>query len=362
MKDFIEIYQLIQRLEDFFKGSYDKMMDIGEIAGCNLMRYVGEQAAAYCGFENTLFVSGIQDYVYGGKERDNFVYWKNLFSEFMVESVLNQHTEFHPVLGGRKFDYVYEPNTQWINNFSVMVINQAQFIPEEYLKKLCDAFRGAIVRIFDPFDSYGANYMISTICVDTFEKLPVSIGFARSLYGVETRSVNKKAKGSVIYGATIGRRSVGRVDQNQYVTNDEDLYESTIQKQLDSQFRKNQKLLVMSDRFRFEYTPEYKQANCISRGTLLHIVQGGREDSVKCRIHASKSILTMDMTYEFKPFITPSHYLRVNPANIMTIWDAALHFHDKLVYVYPASYRSISIRDQYTLIKSAQNVVFAETK
>lgn len=362
MRNFIEIYQLINYLEDFFSKGYKKILDVGEIVGCNLLRYAAEQAASFCGFKNTLFVSGIQDFVYSGNERSNSVYWKNLLVEFTTTSVLNQDTIFNPVLGGRKVDHVYRPNKTILSKYKVMIINQAQYIPYEYLNDICDAFKGYIIRIFDPFDSYCENQMISTICVDTFENLPMTIGYARSLYGVETRSVNKKSKGSVVYEATISRRSIGKIDQNQYVTNDKDLYLSTIGKQENSPFRKGQKLLVRNERILFENCNEYSFMQCISRGTLLHIIQGGRGSTVRCRIHASKAVLDIDAAYKIKPFVTPKYFVQVIPGNVMTVKDAALHYHDKIVYVHSREFPQLSIRDQYTLIKVAQSVVFAETK
>ena len=204
--------------------------------------------------------------------------------------------------------------------------------------------------------------MIPNICVDTFERLPVNLGFARSLFGVETRVVNKRARGSVSF-TNISRRSIGKIDNNQYVTNDPWIWEEARNKQEDTQFRRHQKLMVSTKRFLFRNDVNYSTRVFIGDGCLLHIVTGtSNGEDMRCRVHASKAIFPLDVSYNINKFTTPSHVIRVEPANVLNVHDAALHYFDKLVCVTTKDSPGFSIREQYTMIKISQNIIFAETK
>lgn len=358
----IEIYELITILDEFFEKEAEPLFDIGEMVGCNLLRYVAESATKYVNFNNILFISGSPDAAYAC-DRKNLVYWKWLFNDFMLS---NPHNTFDP-LNEPTFKYninEYEqrliPST--IKGFSVIVINQAQLIPHQYLDMISESFSGQIVRIFDPFDIMGAMYDVPLRCVDTFERLPVTIGYARSLYGVDTRNINKRAKNNIIV-TSIRKRSIGKIDESQYVTDDPTIISDAFDKQMNVPFRKNQKVIVTSNRFNIVMDNKYEHVHSLGYGTLLHILQGSIDDSIRCRIHSSRAEFDLRLSYRINPFTTSSNVLKVKPANvIMSTSDLNEHYFKQIVYIVTNDTDRISIRNQYTLIKQSQNLIIAKTK
>ena len=360
----LEIYELITMLEDYFEDEGEQVFDIGEIAGCNLLRYVAEIATGYFPFNNILFVMGCADSAYA-MNRPNAIYWKMLFNDFMINDV---HNTFDP-LANPTFKYNRPEYEQRLippifEGYSVMVINQAQLIPKKYLEMITKNYQGYIIRIYDPFDIMGGfeGTDVSLRCLDTFEKIPMTIAFARSLYGIETRSINKRAKNSFVSGVHIKRRSIGRIDNCQYVTDDMDILNECWDKQRNVQIRKNQRVSVMNHNFNIVEDSE-NRLHALSEPALLHIVQGKDDDSVRCRVHASKAEFDLRLTYKFEPFITPSNALIVQPANVIApSITLNNHYFNQITYVTTKNNPIVNTRVLYTLLKQSQNLVIAQTK
>lgn len=360
----IEIHEFINMLDDFFEEQVHPVFDIGEMVGCNLLRFVAESAVGYFNFNNILFVMGSPDASYA-IEKKNVVYWKWLFNDFMIDNI---HDKFDP-LSSPTFRYnqhEYEqhliPST--IEGYNVIVINQAQLIPKKYMDMIMNTFQGQIVRIFDPFDVMGGfeGVNVPLRCLDTFEKLPVTIAYARSLYGIDTRNVNKRAKNTISF-TNIKRRSVGRIDEYQYVTNDMELLNECWDRQRSIQIRKNQKVEIMNHRLNIVKESVYEHVHSLGETELLHVVQGREDGCIRCRIHSSKAEFDVHLTYKFEPFITPSNALIVQPANVLPVAHCLnKHYFKQIVYVTTPDTPMISIRDQYTMLKQSQNLIIAQTK
>lgn len=358
----LEIYEFITMLDEFFEREAEPIFDIGEMVGCNLLRYVADAAVKYVQFNNILFVSGTPDAAYAS-ERKNFVYWKWLFTDFIVD---NPHDTFDPLsqptFKYNKSEYVQKLIPMTLKNYSIIIINQAQLIPRLFLDIIAESFSGQIVRIYDPFDLMGQEYDVPLRCVDTFESLPATIGYARSLYGIDTRNINKRAKNTISIGS-IRKRSIGKIDDNQYVTDDFHVLDDAIDKQKAVPFRKNQKIFITDNKFNIVRDSKYEHVHSLGYGTLLHILQGSIDGSIRCRIHSSKAEFDLSLAYEFKPFITPSNTIIVSPANVITPGPVLNeHYFKQIVYVTTSDNPLISIRTQYTLIKQSQNLIIAKTK
>jgi hypothetical protein len=168
----IEIYQLINLLEQFFEKS-EKFFDVGEMAGCNVIRYIGEQALDYCAFSEILIVSGIQDFVYQSNEEvRNHVFWKSLFSDRLVDHPFYRYDTLDSRMGDPRLEYTKSIAQVNFKKYKLMIINQTQMIPPDYLQIISKSFSGKIVRITDPFDIFGKNQLFPPFVVtDTFETL-----------------------------------------------------------------------------------------------------------------------------------------------------------------------------------------------
>ena len=358
----ISVETLIAKFEDFLKNDYYSEFVVGELAGSNVLKYIAQIAASEYGFKNVLFVSGIQDDVYNGHIIGNQAYWASLFDDIDVDGV-EPYSIFAPRFYEPKLHYTQEVVKTMIAPFKFMVIYNAHKIPKELLNKLTSAFRGKYALIVDPFDEYGENWSFADTVTDAFDPTTKVIGFARYLYGYDTRRINKKIKNIVSYDMSITKRSVGRIDGRQYVTLDPYLYSDTIERQKQSPLRKNHKIMILSNCMNIKRSTEMPFPHALTYGTILQVT-GVMNKQPKFILHASKINMTFTrpLVYEIDPFRTPKDAVLVTPANILSVKDAALHKFRDLVFVTTNTYPSVSIRQQYALLKTGMNVYFATLK
>lgn len=356
----LELSEITNRLDAFVHDDRFSSFIIGEMVGCNLLRQISELLVSYVPFNRILFVSGIQDDVYAGTLFDNHVFWGSLFDDNVVDGLV-AYNGFLPKAQNPNFEYSKILRTYAISQYQFMVIHQAHKIPRKFLDTLTNSFVGKTILIVDPFDHDGENWSMYGTCVDTFERLSPVDEYARYLYGIDTRAVNRKSHDSITYGDTISLRSVGKVDDKQYVTLDPFLYDAVTRRQMNSPFRKRQKLIVVSDKMNLRAIGDTIVPHAFTNGTLLHI-DGVRDKQPIVRIHASKVYAILPMAYEIDPFRTPSNVIHVMPANIIPLDVALQHRFTHVVFVTTPDYPSISIRDQYALMKISQNITFVSTK
>ena len=124
----IEISELIVMLEEFFEGEKETVFDIGEMVGCNLLRYAAEAAVKYVQFNNILFISGSPDPAYAS-ERKNFVFWKWLFFDFIVDGVRDMKPTLDaPTFKYNRQEYVPKLIPSTIHDYSVIIIKLSLFL------------------------------------------------------------------------------------------------------------------------------------------------------------------------------------------------------------------------------------------
>ena len=359
----LEIYELIDMLEDFLDSERTQVLDVGEAVGCNLLRTVSEVTVNYVPFNRILFVMGSADAAYA-IDRPNVVYWKWLFNDFIVDRIEdNTNPLWDPSFKSNQKEFQQMLIPDLLVGYDVIIINQAQLIPFEKRDKFTKIFSGQIVRIFDPFDMMGEGIDVPLRCVDTFEKLPLTIAYARSLYGIDTRCINKRATNRLETGVNIRRNSVGRIDSNQYVTSDFELMDDCWNRQKESQFRKGQKVYVLDTKMNIVQETEYPHVHSLGMCTLLHIENGSEEGMIRFRIHSSNAIFDRQLAYTFDKFMTPSNVIQVAPANVLPVGNTLnSHYFKQIVYVTTKDTPMLSIREQYTMLKQSQNLVIASTK
>lgn len=358
----ISVETLITNFESFLKNDRDACFVVGEMVGCNVLKYIAQIAASEYGFANILFVSGIQDDVYNGRTLKNHIYWGSLFDDFSVDGVV-PYDVFKPRIRNPSFTYTQNVVTPYIAPFKFMVIHDAHKIPRQFLDKLTSSFRGKFVLIVDPFDIGGLEWSYAETVTEAYDSVSKVIGFARYLYGVETRNVNKKSRNKVVYDVRISRRSVGRLDESQYVTLDPYLYAATIEKQKQISLRKNHKIMILSNMMNLKHDPDSDVPHALTYGTILQVT-GIMNKQPKFRLYASKVNMTFTcpLVYEIDPFRTPRNAILITPANILALDDAVRHKFKDLVFVTTKEFPSVSIRQQYSLLRSGSNVYFATLK
>ena len=350
-------------MEDFFETERNQVFDIGEAVGCNLLRTISEVAVGYVPFNRILFIMGSSDAAYA-MNKPNVVCWKWLFNDFLVDGVEdNINPLWDTNFKSNHKEYTQQLIPDLLVGFDIIIINQAQLIPFEKRDMITKIFGGQIVRIFDPYDMMGEGVDVPLRCVDTFEKLPLTIAYARSLYGIDTRCINKRATNRLETDVNIRRNSVGRIDSNQYVTSDIELMDDCWKRQESSQFRKGQKVYVMDTKMNIVQETEYPHVHSLGLWTLLHIDQGNEDGMIRFHIHATNAIFDKQLVYRYEKFTTPSSALLVSSANVLPVGCTInTHYFKQIVYVTTKEHPMISVRDQYTMLKQSQNLIIASTK
>ena len=356
----IEIHNLIENLEVFFSDDSKPIFRIGEIVGSNLLRYVIEAATTRFDIHKILFIEGIQDDMYNGKLLPNHLFWGSIFTDIMIDGII-PYDIYKPRIQNPDIEYSKQLMTLLIAPFDCIIINQAHMIPSAFLDTITNTFGGKIVLIVDPFDFNGIWWFNTTTCVDSFDKLPRNIAYARYLHGIDTRVINKHSKLSIEYGINIAKRSIGRIDEKQYVMKDPDLRMLIQNKQRNVNFRKNQKVLVTDNRMTIKNDTKNGVTHALCKGALLHIERASNVYQ-NIRLHGSTFQTIISMSYVYDRFRTPSNFIQVEPANIISIPDAMNHRFRHIVYVATSDYPDLSITEQYAMIKRCQSFSIANTK
>lgn len=358
----IEIHEIQNLIETFLRNDSQGIFAIGEMVGCNLLRHISEAVVPFIDFEHILFVSGIQDDVYNGKQFRNHVFWGSLFDDITVDG-LTSYNPFRPKVQNPDPEYWKSVTTYMLAPFHLMIIHDAHKIPKVYLDSLIQSFGRKTILIVDPFDHDGEEWNHIDTCVDSFETVSKSIGFARYLYGVDTRSIQKRAKDTCEYSVNIARRSIGKIGDHQFVTLDPYLYQQITDRQKASPMRKGQKIMIVSNKMNLRRNMESGIPHALTYGTLLNI-DGVMNKQPRFRLYASKVYMTFTcpLVYEIDKFRTPSNAIQIAPANILGLSDAVKHRYRHIIFVTTTICPNISTRDQYALLKLGQNVTFATTK
>lgn len=366
--DIISKENLIQQIEEFMSNDYAyKPLILGQLTGANVLGHIIDTMTQFYEVKDVLFIQGIQDDMYSiGTLMKNNLFYGSLFERIPLDGMI-PYNEFKPKFANEDIQYGEMIMMNIISSYKLIVINNAHLIPDKYLKYILTVLEVSsckIIMIVDPFDIDGEQYSMYPVCVDAWDKLPINIAYARFLCGFESISINKKAKNAIKYNEKISKRSVGKMDLNQYITNDVNLCCEVHERQYASKFRKNQKVYVV-DQGRCIYDNENHLHHSIRTGTLLRL--GTVNETIDpiykvARLHMSKVNLPIPMVYEKEPYMTPEHCILVVPANILHISFAALHRFRNAVMVTTSDRPALTIREQYAILRRCDNIMFANVK
>ena len=349
MQNIIEISQMDDLLESFFNDDKSMNIVVGGMAGTDIFRQVMDTATTVSIFEKILVIEGCQDYIGLAKTKlNNHVYYADIFTDMLVDSI-TPYDPFKPKIMNPRPEYHRQINMSMISCYEAIVIKDAHLIPKDFINAITMNFYGKICIIVDPFDIYGEMFQGIPTVVDSLNKLSPMLAMARSTYDVETRAIDRSVKGTITE-SKLSKRSIGKIDDKQYITNDPYLCDMVRHKQLQSAFRKNQKLLVTSDRLNTNIIDSIR-GTTLTRNSLCVIESPNSRPLMKLRLYSSKIICGMDVSYLENP---PDSYMRVKPANIMDIDESAYHRYNTSVLVCP---EQITQRQKYSILKNSNNVI-----
>ena len=353
-----EINQIIDHLDDFFKGSQKETV-VGGIAGTQIEKFTVDSALATTPFDKILIVNGCQDYIgLMKKPIQNVVYWGDLFIESLVDPLLPVDP-WKPKIFNPREEYVKRINTQKISQYDIIIVFNAHLINRDFIKSVSENFSGKIVYVVDPLDCGGHGIMWELgmgdmpVVVDHLEKVSPMIAMARASVGFDSRAVDYKVKETLNETTRINKRSIGKIDDKQYITNDWELFREIQKRQKDVPFRKNQKVIVNDDIIDVMYESGQRKAT-LTRGSLLVIENATSSPLMRLRLYNSKIIYAADVTYADN-VMKPKGGISVIPGNIIDILDPVFPQH-RFNHTVAILSHELNKNHRYTLLKNSNNV------
>lgn len=353
----VEINEMIDFIEDFFKSDRRGTV-VGGIAGTEIERFVLEGAVAITDFSKVLVVNGCQDYLGLMKNPlPNVIFWGDLFVEQMVDPLIPINP-WIPKIYNPKPEYVKIIDKELISHYEVMVVLNAHLIDSESIRYMVEAFPGKIIFVCDPCESVCYKIIESVglsdipVVIDTLSKVSPMIAMARAAVGFETRSIDRKVPGTLTEVSKMNIRSVGKIDDKQYITDDYLLCQFINDRQRDIPFRKNQKVLVR-DIIDTVIGGGIRKASLV-HNSMLVIKNPSSRPLMTCQLYNSKTEYHVDLTYN-SGVMMPKGTISVDPANIISVYETKFHRYNHSVLVL-SSPESIQKRDKYSVLKNSNNV------
>jgi hypothetical protein len=159
----------------------------------------------------------------------------------------------------------------------------------------------------------------------------------------------------------MSKRSIGKLDDKQYFTNDVTLFNEIIDRQIQTPFRKHQKVTI-SDNKSIEPVIENgcRKATLVEH-SLLVLENPNKKPLMLSRLYNSKTIIPFDLRYDIDglSLLNKPGKIDVYPANIMMSYDARYHRfnHSVFIRITDDSYcHKVSKEVLYTIFKNSNSV------
>lgn len=338
---------------EYLSGSSHQPLYIGAMAGTQVFQHILNIAEHYTNFASMLIVEGIQDII--GLRREspftNHIFYAEMFHNKMIElrkdlSTLEGFFNEKP-----RFSYTPELNTDI--RADIIIINDAHMIPKIYLDQILQYCNTKLILIVDPYDINGELYRDVNTVTETLTASSNLIAKARSLYDIETYAVDKRVI-SVLDTAKMMKRSIGKIDDNQYVTNNDELLQEINYRQSLGPFKRRQKILVTDNHIITSPTiTDDTPRECILVKHSIAYIMGAVKDLpyIKLRPHSYKTCLFGRPTYDQSDDEKTIH---CKPANILSIYEASYHRFQRIVCV--VNEKSLTVRQMYSLLKNTNHL------
>lgn len=340
-------------IHGYLDSNTTKPLFVGGIAGVGVFSHVLTESLMHIPFEKMLIVEAIQDII--GLHDDiiinNHYFYPELFDNEMYTS-LPDYSSLEGFL--KRGDHIgYYPKLRTSFHADLIIINDTHLIPDRYLTQILNNSLTKIICIVDPFDIHGERYCNIPTVIDTLHKVSYLTSLARNVYDIETRAIDKNIASDYKQGK-VSKRSFGKSSMDvQYTTNDEALLKFANDRQIDSGFRKGQKLMVMDEHIVHSVThhnpADSKHEFALTKYSLLQIPQMlSNSDYMRLKIYHSKIYV----------YGRPTYYndgnIHVKPANALPVDDIVHHRYKHLVYVHGDGI--LTKRQTYAMMKSATHL------
>lgn len=350
----LQLNELIDALNDFVDDAVQRRFYIGAMAGCQPFKITIECILAKTEFQNICVIEGCQDYIGMTKASpcNNHFYYADLITETKVpgkdygSSYENGFLVWNPM----QIEYKHHIDFDDIGKFDYIIINDAQLIPPDILGVFQKSYPGKMVVIFDQYEAGAEHFIGFPSIIDTLTKQSAIVALARNIYNVSTRSIDKSVRCSV-RESKIQRRSIGKNDGNQYITNDKWLADELWEKQRNQPFRKGQRVWVTDTRMNRVRDLDGRLYT-ITKNTLLVVdsvpVRGKR---LKLKVWNTKFVFEAEISYQDELKIG---VIRVCPANLIMVDQVRYHKYPNTVLL---ANSDLNPRERYVLLKNTHNLV-----
>lgn len=351
----IEINEMIDMLEDYVNTNRNSAVPfaVGGMAGTMIFRHVIDAVlSAHYKFSEVLIIEGCQDYIGLSKTpyNNNYIYYADLYDDIYDNPII-PYNPWLPEIYNFKPSMHRMLNSSIIDNYNVIIINNAHLIPPDFINDITYNFSGKIISVVDPFDMNGEIFTNVPCITDTLNKVSPIVAMARSSYDVDSRAIDKNIPGRITEVKKINKKSIGKIDDKQYITNDAYLCDIIRSKQLQSPFRKNQKLFVTSNFINININ-ESKRGHSLTKNSMC-IIESTAAPLMRLRIYSTKINYYGDVSYSNNP---PISKIQVVPANILMIDQSAYHRYNHSALILNDD---IGLRERYSILKNSNNLTIA---
>ena len=372
-----EISQMIDLLDKFYEDVNKRVGLVGAIAGTQIEEFIMNSATKYVPFQRILILNGCQDYIAVMKEPlKNVKYWADILYPVVADSAI-PIDPFQPKILNPEPEWRCDVDMKMLSNFDSCIIFNAHLIPSMDRNMIVDKFCGKVLLVIDPVEMRSSLFEmekyidpdLTPTLVDTLDKVTPMIAMARAAIGYETRSINKRAPGVLNQVAKMNKRSIGKMDDKQYIVPSFPLREEIQRRQIDQPFKKNQKfILTLRDKKIFQVRDSSNNTKATltrhSMIVLTHIYPIG--NMMDFRLYNGKeSVVTTPIKYDvYNPnpltakLLKGDGKLSVIPANVIDTNEMMYHRYNHAVYVsegYP-----IRPVEKYSLLKNCNNLTIVE--
>lgn len=346
----LEINEMIDLIDDFLQNEDSHQLMLNGMIGSGLSTLTIQQTLLYYKFPKILIIEGCQDYI--GLDKvpiKNHIFYAQAFVEMMIDSII-EYDCFKPQILNPYPEYQQILNMNMINEYDVIIVSDAHLIQSDMLNAIIKNFSGKIICIFDPFESDA--HLPFPVLTDTLSRVSPMIAMARSIFGVDSRSIDRSIKCGV-NEAKVSKRSIGKIDTNQYISNDPCLINIIRDKQYQTVFRKHQKFLV-SDNHLTQFTDEVGQIITIRKNSMFTI-DSNVKPLMKLRLYGSKQYFFTNITYSDEPSYY-SYPIHVKPGNILNLEEQMHHRYNHAIVI---TAETLSPAQRYSLLKNSNYLTIA---
>lgn len=350
----LQLHEMIDLVEDFISDPIQRTFHIGAMAGTQAFKIVINCVLSKSEFQNICVVEGCQDYYEMTKPSPcgNHFFYADLIKETKIPDFGYSSGFDHGYLiwNPMKIEYKHEVDISYVGKFDYMIINDAHLISEDILGIIRKYFQGKLILIFDPFEAGAEAFVVHPCIMDSLERSSAITAYARSMLGVSTRGIDRSVRCSV-KDQKIQRRSIGKNDGSQYVTDSKALAIEIWGKQTSSPFRKGQRLWVTDKRILRIREPNGR-IHTITKDSLLTIASVPiNTKKLKLRLWNSNFVFESEVSYEDQPLIGK---IMVRPANIIMKDEIRYHRYTSMTLV---ANNNLTPRERYLLAKNTHNLV-----